>query len=98
MILYEVNITVDESIKSDYLAWLGDHIREILAITGFTGATLLADTSSQLKFTVVYCLTDEKALKNYLDQYAPKLRKEATDKFGDRFVAQRRVFEVQKTY
>ena len=39
-VLYEVNIEVDASAHEEYRAWLRDHIAEILALPGFTGAKL----------------------------------------------------------
>ena len=43
MIVYEVRIVLDPAIADEYRAWLEAHIREILAIPGFSGAELLAE-------------------------------------------------------
>lgn len=40
MIVYEVNLAVRPGVLHAYRAWLHDHVREILALPGFTGATI----------------------------------------------------------
>ena len=38
MLIYEVNLTVDEDIATEYSTWLREHIREMLTIDGFEAA------------------------------------------------------------
>ena len=39
-VIYEVDLDVEAAIADDYRAWLQAHMREILALPGFLGATL----------------------------------------------------------
>lgn len=41
MIVYEVNLWVQAGVVDAYRAWLDEHVRGILALPGFTGATIL---------------------------------------------------------
>ena len=42
MILYAVELEMDASLREEYLAWLGGHVREMLALPGFVDAEILA--------------------------------------------------------
>ncbi len=95
-VVYEVNIEVDRNIADAYRTWLQDHIAEILALPGFTGARVFdvleppaAEGRSGL--CVQYQLTDEAALEVYLRDHAPRLRADGVARFGGHFRAQRRV-------
>lgn len=95
-ILYEVNVSLDAAIEGDYRAWLDAHVREILALPGFTGARIFDVTepepdAGRITLCVQYALRDAAALNAYLRDHAPRLRAEGVARFGDRFRAQRRV-------
>lgn len=95
MVVYEVNVDVDASIRGDYLRWLEGHVAEILALPGFTGADVFdvvepADGDT-LRVCMQYRLTDADALAAYLRDHAPRLRADGAARFGTRMRAQRRV-------
>ena len=96
MIVYEVRASVEPQIAADYLAWLSPHIRQILAIPGFTRAELLVEDGEQdrVTYSVRYHLDTRDALENYLREHAPRLRAEGLERFGARFSATRRVCEL----
>ena len=95
-IVYEVNVDLDAAIERDYRAWLDAHVREILALPGFTGARIFdvvephPDTGL-VALCVQYALRDAAALDAYLRDHAPRLRADGVARFGDRFRAHRRV-------
>ncbi len=96
MIVYEVNIEVDVAVLDEYRTWLDAHVAEIVALTGFVGATLLdvrepAPASHRHALCVQYRLHDAAALESYLREHAPRLRAEGTARFSGRFTATRRV-------
>lgn len=100
MVVYEVQLDIDASIASGYLDWLDGHVREILALPGFLGATLYAideppPAEGRLGLCVQYRLRDRAALEDYLRDHAPRLRADGIARFGGRFVAQRRVMSVK---
>ena len=101
MILYEVNLKVHEEILSDYDKWLSAHIKEILKIDGFQKASWWKEVEAKegkIAYTIHYFLKDQAALNHYLEHYAPQLRQEGIAKFGGKFEATRRVFELTKNY
>ncbi|CEK11358.1 DUF4286 family protein [Legionella hackeliae] len=102
MIVYEVNLEVNETIFKEYINWLKPHINELLAIEGFIKADLLFDrfneTKEVRKITVAYYLTDYAAYDNYVNNYAAKLREDALRRFNGQFNSSRRVLELEGTY
>jgi antibiotic biosynthesis monooxygenase (ABM) superfamily enzyme len=100
VIVYEVRIVLDPAIAEEYRAWLETHIREILAIPGFSGAELLAedDEGERPVWTTRYHLEGREALERYLRDHAPRLRAEGTTRFGGRFQATRRVSELVREF
>lgn len=100
-VLYEVNIEVDASAHEEYRAWLRDHIAEILALPGFTGAKLFEvldppASAGRIGLCVQYALKDQAALDDYLREHAPRLRSDGMARFGGRFEASRRVLRAAK--
>ena len=95
-VVYEVNIDLDAAIEHDYRAWLGAHVREILALSGFTGARILdvaepRPDAGRVALCVQYALRDAAALDAYLRDHAPRMRADGVARFGERFRATRRV-------
>ena len=93
-ITYEVALEPDAEILPDFEAWLEYHVDEMLALPGFTGASIhkAEDPDSGAALRVVrYQLADRAALDRYLDEFAPRMRAGATARFGGRFRASRRV-------
>lgn len=95
-VIYEVNIEVDASAHEEYRVWLRDHVAEILALPGFTGAKVYEvleppPSAGRVGLCVQYSLRDQVALDDYLRDHAPRLRADGLARFGDRFQATRRV-------
>ena len=95
-VLYEVNIEVAAAAHDDYRVWLHDHIAEILALPGFTGAKLFEvleppPSAGRVGLCVQYALKSREALDDYLRDHAPRLRADGMSRFGGRFQATRRV-------
>ena len=100
-VLYEVNIEVDVAAHDEYRAWLRDHIAEILALPGFTGAKVFEvldppASAGRIALCVQYALKDQAALDDYLRDHAPRLRADGMARFGGRFQASRRVLRATR--
>ncbi|MCZ7648339.1 MAG: DUF4286 family protein [Planctomycetota bacterium] len=102
MLCYEVNLSVDAEIAGAYRAWLDEHIRAILKLDGFEGATLFERAKAEdayhdpgddgrLLLTVQYRLRDRASFEAYLKDHAPAFREDGLKRFGGRFSAKRRV-------
>ena len=98
-VTYEVNLAVDAEVLAAYRAWLADHVAEIVALPGFTGATTwdVVDPPPPpgvAHLCVQYALVDAAALEAYLRDHAPRLRADGIARFGDRVRATRRVMQA----
>jgi len=98
-VIYEINYTVDAGIAKEYGAWLREHIARLLAIDGFTGAEhfthrACGEEAAQVLLTVQYRLRNCAALRSYLQQHAPALRREVHNRFDGGFTVHRRIMEL----
>jgi hypothetical protein len=99
MIVYEVNLEVQRTIRDEFRGWLVEHIRTIMALPGFAGAELFecaeaAVPDAQCRLCVQYRLVDHAALERYLREDAPRLRADGERRFGGKFSARRRVLRT----
>src|SRR5688572_12519283 len=95
MVVYEVNLSINNAIYSDYYKWLLGHIAEILTITGFKHAEIgkieQLENNATTQLRISYYIDSYEHFQRYLNKDAPRLRAEAIQKFGDHFSANRRV-------
>ncbi|MBI5172405.1 MAG: DUF4286 family protein [Candidatus Obscuribacter sp.] len=99
MIIYEVNLEVDESIKFKYAGWLPAHIEKMMTMPGFMNAYWFfrepqfeGKDPNKTLWTIQYFLKDQESLDQYLNNQAKAMRQEALDLFGaEHFKAERRV-------
>jgi len=100
MLIYEVNLTIDPDAAEAVATWLPGHIREIVGLDGFIGATwyhLNPEDDGRQRFTVHYHVDSMSSLQRYFDDHAARLRQEGMDRFGGQFTATRRVlYERQR--
>ena len=95
LLVYEVNLEFDRAIEADYRAWLAIHMRDILALPGFTSAEVFEvldppPTAGRIGLSVRYFMRDRAALDDYQREHAPKLRAEGLKRFGEEGVRIRR--------
>jgi hypothetical protein len=93
-ITYEVALEPEPEILGEFEAWLEHHVDDVIALPGFTGATIHKaenpEGGAALRI-VRYELSSRQALERYLAEDAPRMRAEGVAKFGDRFRATRRI-------
>lgn len=98
MLIYEINLKINIEIYPKYLEWLKNHIKEILAMPGFTKALLLteSETSNEelINITVQYYVDSEENLDNYLINHSQRMRADGLTKFPNKFTATRRILKV----
>jgi hypothetical protein len=95
-ITYEVALEPDPEILGEFEAWLEGHADEMLELPGFVGASIhkAEDPATGRPLRVVrYQLESRKALDRYLAEFAPRMRADGLARFGDRFMATRRIVE-----
>lgn len=96
MILYNVTINVDDSIKDEWLEWMkSKHIPDVLATGMFIENKIYRIRAEEEgnTYSIQYFLRSEEDYEKYQKEFAPKLQAEHTDKFKDKFVAFRTVME-----
>ena len=101
MVVYEVNLKVENDLYDAYRDWLLEHIEQMLKFDGFSGYNLSINTEHQDGFkllTVWYYLETMTALDDYLENHSKEMRDDGVKKFGNKFSASRRIFEVDKCY
>ena len=102
MIIYNVTVSVEESIKSDWLKWMQtEHIPEVMACGVFTKAhinRLIVQGDSDSTFTVAYTCPSMKDLHQYQVKFAPELQQKHVARYGDKAVAFRTLMEVIQEY
>lgn len=99
MIIYNVTIKVDPVIANDWLKWLNDeHIPDILATGCFTKARVFhlleMEESDGPTYSVQYEAANKGDYERYLSSFATDMRKKATDKWHNQFIAFRSVLEL----
>lgn len=94
MVIYEVNLTIDNEIFNDYYQWLTKHIEIMLTYRGFIQAEIAEEHihENEKKMTVRYSLDSIVDLENYLNTHASEMREDGIKKFGDKCRASRRIF------
>jgi hypothetical protein len=102
MLIYEVNLEVEDDAAAAYAGWLADHIQKMLTFKGFTSAQWFfrlpeeegREATSKKLWTVQYMVESTESLEEYFQQHAEATRKEAEDRFGGKFKAERRVLHL----
>lgn len=109
-VIYEVNLAVDRGIEAEYLAWLREHVAEMLSLDGFDqgrtyrrhpsdddGSSGTGEGSSgdgRVLFTVHYRVRSLDHLEAYFRDHAARMREDGQRRFGGRFQATRRILEA----
>jgi len=99
MILYNVTVKVDHQIHLEWLEYMKkEHIPDVMKTEMFLSHRIcrLIDPVDKDGFTyaIQYYAKDIGKIKKYQEKYAPKLQKEHTDKYKDKFVAFRTLLKV----
>jgi hypothetical protein len=99
VIIYNVTVGVDKSIEIEWLAWMRDsHIPKVMATGSFIGQQILKvlthDDPQSSSYAIQYTAMSMEKLQDYLSRFAPALRKDVQDKFGDKQTAYRTILEV----
>ena len=98
MIVYEVNLDVDNAVFAAYRTWLDEHVRYMLALPGFVGAEMfeLRDpppAAQRRSLCVQYRLASAADLDRYLRVDAPRMRADGQTRFPGQFSASRRILQ-----
>ena len=99
MVIYEVNLSIDSDIVSQFYSWLKEHVKEMLQFQGFIQATILKPeqekNEGQEQLTVQYQVKDRGSLEHYLTHFAAKMRENTSILFKNKFSVERRILEIK---
>lgn len=100
MVIYEVNLVVDNQIATSFAEWLGIHIEDMLCLPCFESADWyeqeVKDQSDKKFWTVHYRAKSREFLQDYFDNYAVKMRGDGLRLFEGKFTAERRILSLHK--
>ena len=98
MIIYNVTISVEDSIKQDWLIWMQDlHIPEVMATGFFLKSQInrvIVQGDSDNTFAIAYTCESMKDLHQYQVKFASGLQQKHAARYGDKAVAFRTLMEV----
>ncbi|MBP0902664.1 DUF4286 family protein [Mariniflexile gromovii] len=102
MIIYNVTSNIDESIHDEWLAWIKEHIPQVLATGKFEKATLtrvlVEEDMGGVTYSVQYRTYSREALDAYYREDAEKLRSEGLKKFADKVLSFRTELQILDEY
>src|ERR1051326_8296517 len=97
MYIYNVTITLDANIQQEWLLWMKEtHIPDVMR-TGIFLTNRICKVLSQedeITYAVQYTFRTMEDLNRYQKEFAPKLQKEHSEKFKDKFAAFRTILEI----
>lgn len=98
MIIYNVTISVDESITSDWLNWMkNEHIPQVMACGLFIKAKIskiITEADSSNTYAVAYSCLNIKDLHQYQIHFSRELQRKHIARYGDKAVAFRTIMET----
>ena len=98
MYIYNVTLSIEESIHEEWLTWIQSHIPEVLATGKFTSAkltqVLVEEDMGGITYSVQYSAKTREDLDNYYKEDAERLRGGGMQKFADKMLAFRTELKI----
>ena len=99
MILYNVTISIHESVHDQWMQWMQEkHINDVLATGKFSAArmvkVLVEEEMGGTTYSIQYTTDSRETLQSYYEEDAPRLREEGLRLFGDKMLAFRTELEL----
>lgn len=98
MIIYNVTVNIDDDVHSEWLQWMKEvHMPEVMKTGLFIEnkiCKVLVNEESGTTYSIQYTCESMERLEEYQAKHAPRLQKEHSDKYKDKFVAFRTLLEI----
>ena len=97
MIIYEVNLSISNTIKDNFKEWLKKHAELMITFPGFLKFSiyeLSSEDKNKFNLCVHYNIKSEFYFENYLTNHSVEMQDEAIDLFGKQFTATRRILKL----
>lgn len=99
MIVYNITLKLDPEIESEWIDWQRkEHIPEIMSTKLFSDYKffhlLEQDETGGITYVIQYFTSSIENYTNYIEKFAPLLRKKSIEKWGDRVISFRTIMEL----
>ena len=98
MMLYNVSVSIDPSIESDWVCWMQEcHIPEVLQTKCFSKCVLSkvhGNEAEECTFSVLYWALSKEDYERYLLVHAPRLQVDHSARYEGKFVAFRTTMDL----
>lgn len=98
MIIYNVTISIDESVQFDWLQWMRSaHIPDVMQTGHFLEARISkvhGEEEGGVTYAISYVAKSQENLDTYQAQHAPRLQAEHASKFAGKFAAFRTLLTI----
>jgi hypothetical protein len=102
MITYNVTVSVEASITSDWLNWMKmEHIPEVMACGIFIKAQInrvIAEGDSNNTFAIAYICAGMRDLHQYQIKFSAEFQQKHRARYGDKAVAFRTIMQTIKEF
>lgn len=98
MILYNVTVSIDPQVSSEWLEWMkNEHIPEVMATNCFTESRLSrvqGEEQGGETYSIMYFAANQELYDQYNTQFAPAIQRKHGDKYQGKFAAFRTILNV----
>lgn len=102
MILYNVTVSIDETVHDEWLNWMRtSHIPDVLKSGCFLESKLSrinGEEEGGVTYSVMYLAPSQEKYEEYQANHAPRLQKEHTEKYQGKFAAFRTILNVVEQF
>ena len=100
MLIYEVNLQIDNDVAEEVAVWMRAHVRDMLGFDGFERVAWYQrdPADGRQHWTMHYHVATGQQLNAYLDTHASAMRQDMLDRFSGRFSAERRILYLRETF
>ena len=102
MILYNVTISIDPQIESDWLSWMrATHIPDVMNTGCFIESRICrihGEEEGGVTYAVSYFSESQETYDHYQKNHAPSLQKEHSDRYPGQFAAFRTMLTILEQF
>ena len=102
MIIYNVTVSVENTIKDDWLKWMmKEHVPEVLGCGLFLKAQInqvFSESDVDSTFAIAYTASSLEEFKEYKLKYASQLKEKHITKFGNKTTSFRTLMNIIKEF
>ena len=99
MIIYEVNISIPNSLYNKYIKWLNNHMQKMLTLSGFLECKkyeIEKNDKSNRYLSIHYHIDSLNSFENYLSHSSKIMQNEGLELFTNNILIDRRVLRLKK--